>query len=64
MGLLRASIIFIVGNFTISIINNHIEQIKTIPIVGTIFGDEVIKFIKKNQLMALLISLTIVEFII
>jgi len=64
MGLLRAAIIFIAGNFTISILNKNLDQIKTVPILGNVFGNDLIKIIKKNEMMCLLVVLTLVEFII
>ena len=64
MGLLRASIIFVCGNFTISIMKNHLDKVKTVPIIGNVFGNEIIKFTKKNQLMFLLLVITLIEFII
>ena len=63
MGLLRAAIIFLCGNFTISLMKNHLDNIKTIPIIGNVFGESIIKFVKKNQLMFLLIVITLIEFI-
>ena len=64
MGLLRASIIFIIGNFSISILDNHLELIDKIPVVGQIFGENMKKFVKENKTMALLIIITLFEFII
>ena len=64
MGLLRASIIFIIGYFSISIMDKHLDKIKDITLVGDLFGDNIIKFIKDNSSMTLLIFLTLVEFIL
>ena len=64
MGLLRASIIFIIGNFSISIPDNHLDLIDKIPVVGQIFGENMKKFVKENKTMALLIIITLFEFII
>ena len=64
MGLLRASIVFIIGNFSISMLDNHLDLIDNIPVLGQIFGENIKKFVKENKTMALLIIITIFEFII
>ena len=65
MGLLRASLVFIIGNFTISLMKeDYIKQIDYVPIVGGIFGKEIQKIIINNKSMALLIILTMVELIL
>lgn len=64
MGLFRAALLFIIGNFSISLIKTHSDKTNQIPIIGEIFGDEIKKYIKKNECMALLIILTLVEFIL
>ena len=64
MGLFRSAIIFVVGNFFLSIIDKHLKKVNEIPIVGNIFGESMQKYVKKNKAMTLLIVLTMVEFII
>tara|TARA_B100001093_G_C26458102_1_gene855201 strand:+ start:106 stop:300 length:195 start_codon:yes stop_codon:yes gene_type:complete len=64
MGLLKASIVFIVGNFAISLIENNINIIHSIPVLGPTFGKRIKEFIMANKTMALLIVLTIFEFFI
>tara|TARA_B100001121_G_C18199393_1_gene393947 strand:+ start:290 stop:484 length:195 start_codon:yes stop_codon:yes gene_type:complete len=64
MGLLKASIVFILGNFVISLLTKNVDIIDSIPVIGTTFGDPIKKFIKNNESMALLIAITIFEFFI
>ena len=71
MGLLRASLIFVIGNFSISLMQKkHLEKlnIKQIPVIGIflepIIGDKLHNIIKTNQAMALLIIITFIEFIL
>jgi len=65
MGLLRASLVFVIGNFTISLMQSkHIHKINEIPIIGQLFGSEIKKLILENKHMALLIIITLLEFIL
>jgi hypothetical protein len=65
MGLLRASLIFIIGNFTISLMKKeYIKRIDEIPIIGHLFGKEIQKIIINNNLYALLFIITLVELIL
>ena len=65
MGLLRASLVFIIGNFAISLMKkDYIKRIDDIPIIGNLFGKEIQKIIVSNKSMALLIILTLVELIL
>jgi hypothetical protein len=71
MGLLKAALIFVIGNFSISLMQKkHLDKIniKEIPIVGIflepIIGDTFQKIIINNKAMALLIIITIIEFIL
>ncbi len=65
MGLLRASLIFIIGNFTISLMKKeYIKRIDEIPIIGHLFGKEIQKLIIENNLYALLFIITLVELIL
>ena len=68
MGLLRAILIFVIGNFTISIIDKHLQKVViilkgNIPLLGNIFGDKIENLIKENKCMALLLIITFFEFI-
>jgi len=64
MGLLRASLIFIIGNFSISVIDKHLNKVHQIPVLGPLFGDEIKKKMIENKQMVLLIILTLIEFIL
>ena len=65
MGLLRASLVFIIGNFSISLMKkDYIKRIDDIPIIGNLFGKEIQKLIIDNNLYALLFILTLVELIL
>ena len=64
MGLLKAALVFIIGNFAISILEKRTSIIYDIPVIGDIYGDDIISFTKKNKCLALLIIITIVEFIL
>ena len=65
MGLLRASLVFIIGNFTISLMKKeYIKKIDDIPLIGNLFGKEIQKLILDNNLYALLFIITIVELIL
>ena len=71
MGLIRATIIFLIGNFAIKIINNglDLEMCRNIPIpfvgniLGGYMGEKVNEYLKNNKLITLLIVITIFEFI-
>jgi len=63
MGLFRAAIIFVIGNFFISLLDKHLDRVKEIPIVGPIAGEDLKKFINNNRCLAVVILLSIVEFI-
>ena len=67
MGLLKASLIFVIGNFSISLMQK--KHIETIPFDKLpIFGEELKKYINhlvlNNKHMALLIIITLIEFIL
>ena len=64
MGLLRASLIFILGNFTISLIENKLNFIDDIPVLGQFFGKDIKDKIYEHKSFSLLLILTIVEFIL
>lgn len=63
MGLFRAAIIFVIGNFFISLLDKHLDKVKEIPIVGSTIGEELKAYINNNKTMAIVILLSLVEFI-
>ena len=65
MGLLKASIIFVVGYFTINTLNaQHAKKIKDIPILGPTIEPQVQLLLKNNKPMLLLFIICLVEFIL
>ena len=67
MGLLRASLVFVIGNFTLSLMQK--KHIDTIPFDNLpLFGSELKQYINhlvlNNKSMALLIIITLLEFIL
>lgn len=71
MGLLKASLIFVIGNFSISLMQKkHLDNVnvKEIPLVGIflepIIGDSLHNLVLNNKAMVLLIIITIIEFIL
>ena len=65
MGLLRASIIFVAGYFTLNILNKeHARKIQDIPIFGPSIEPPVQKLLKDNKPMLLLTIICLIEFIL
>jgi hypothetical protein len=66
MGLLKASIIMVAGLFILSLLenNNNINMVCNIPIIGSLYGENIKKYIKKHNCMVLLISICVIEFIL
>ena len=64
MGLLKAAIFFLLGNFYISIIDTHLNKVKEIPILGDMFGDSAIKSIEKNKHTVLVVMLSLTALIV
>ena len=64
MGLLRAAVFFLLGNFYISIIENHSHKVKEIYIFGDMFGDKTIEFIEINKNIVLLIMLSLTALVV
>jgi hypothetical protein len=67
MGLLKASLIFVIGNFSISLMQQ--KHIETIPFDKLpMFGEELKKYsnhlVLNNKPMALLIIISLIEFIL
>ena len=58
MGLFRAAIIFVIGNFFISLLDKHLDRVKEIPIVGPIAGEDLKKFINFNIYFKVLVYYT------
>ena len=64
MGLLKAAIFFLLGNFYISIIDTHLNKIKEVPILGDMFGDSAIKSIENNKHTVLVVILSLTALIV
>jgi hypothetical protein len=65
MGLLRASIVFVAGYFTINILTEEqAKKINDIPIIGPSIEPQVQQLLKKNKAMLLLIVICLLEFIL
>tara|TARA_B110001469_G_scaffold125498_1_gene141026 strand:- start:354 stop:548 length:195 start_codon:yes stop_codon:yes gene_type:complete len=64
MGLLKAAIFFLLGNFYISIIDTHLNKIKEVPILGDMFGDSAIKSIENNKHTVLVVMLSLTALIV
>ncbi len=65
MGLLRASLVFVIGYFTLNILTEeHTKKIRDLPIFGPTIEPQVQKLLKENKAMLLLLVLVLVEFIL
>jgi|TARA_B110000285_G_C14525802_1_gene338634 hypothetical protein len=65
MGLLRSSIIFVAGYFTINMLNKeHAKKLNDIPILGPTIEQQVQKLLKENKPMLLLFVICLIEFIL
>ena len=65
MGLLRASIVFIVGYLVINVLNNeHVKKVKTIPIFGDMLEPIIQTLVKKNKPLLVLIFICLIELIL
>jgi hypothetical protein len=65
MGLLRASLVFVAGYFTLNILTEeHTKKLKEIPIFGHTIEPQVQKLLKENKAMLLLLVLVLIEFIL
>ena len=49
MGLLKASVVFILGNFVISLMTKNVDIIEKFPVLGHTFGPRIKKFIPLNS---------------
>ena len=65
MGLLRASIVFVVGYLVINVLNNeHVKKIKDIPIIGEMIEPNLQTLVKKNKALLVLLSICLIELIL
>ena len=65
MGLLRASLVFVAGYFTLNILTEeHTKKLREIPIFGPTIEPQVQTLLKENKAMLLLLVLVIIEFIL
>ena len=65
MGLLRASLVFVVGYFTLNILTEeHTKKLNDIPIFGPTIEPQIQKLLKENKAMLLLLVLVLIEFIL
>jgi hypothetical protein len=65
MAILKGSIIMISGLFILSLLeNNNLTIINSVPIIGTLYGNKIKKYVKKNKSMALLVLITFIEVIL
>lgn len=64
MGLLRAAIFFLLGNFYISLIENNSEYIQKIDGIGQMFGINIHTFIQANKMTALVVLLSVTALLI
>jgi|TARA_X000000950_G_scaffold287445_1_gene399723 hypothetical protein len=65
MGLLRASLVFVVGYFTLNILTEeHTKKLNDIPIFGPTIEPQIQKLLKENKATLLLLVLVLVEFIL
>ena len=68
MGLLRAFVYFIIGNIFLGFIEKiHTDkvknQIKTIPLVGPIFGDTLIGYLQTNSCTIVVVFMSLLAFV-
>ena len=65
MGLLRASIIFVVGYFTLNVLTKeHAKKLIDIPIIGPTIEPQIQTLLKNNKPMLLLLVICLIEFIL
>ena len=64
MGVFRAALTFIIGTFFISVLDKYLDKLKEIPLLGDLFGDKMIKYVKDNQAMTLVLFFSLLHFII
>ena len=57
---------FLLGNFYISILENHVNKLKDVDTLGFnyIFGDRIIKVIQQNKMTILVTMMALTNFII
>jgi hypothetical protein len=65
MGLLRASLVFVVGYFTLNILTEeHVKKLDEVPIIGSTIEPQIQNLLKDNKATLLLLVLVLVEFIL
>ena len=65
MGLLRASIVFVIGYFTLNVLTKeHAKKIQDLPIFGPVLEPQIQALLRENKAMLLLLVLVLVEFIL
>lgn len=69
MGLLRAFIYFILGNLFLGFIEKiHTDdvkkQIKSIPVLGPMFGDTLVIYVKENSCTIVVLFMSFLAFIL
>ena len=64
--LIRVAIMFVLGNFYITVLEIHVDKIKDIELLGFnyMFGDRFIEVIKQNQMIILVTMMALTNFII
>jgi hypothetical protein len=64
MGFQKACIVFVAGIFFISLITKNLSVVKDIPILGPIYGDITMEYLKKYKMHGLLMMISALIFII
>ena len=62
--LIRVAIMFLLGNFYISVLDRHVNKLKDFDIVGYKLGDGVVDIIQSNKLTILVTMMALTNFII
>lgn len=64
MGLIRAAIFFIVGNFMLSLVENQSEKIKEIYLIGPLYGDTLVTYVNENKATIIVILMSLLALIL
>ena len=65
MGLLRSSIIFVAGYFTLNVLTEeHAKKLNDIPIIGPTIEPQIQLLLENNKPMLLLLVICLIEFIL
>jgi len=62
--LIRVAIMFLLGNFYISVLDRHINKLNDFEIVGYKFGGGFVEVIQSNKLTILVTMMALTNFII